>query len=104
MRNHKLDLPFPLAYTSTPQKMILASIFVPNWENYTLWPFLGFTWMHAVKKHNPKLAQQYKQSYAQIIEDKRTLYEVYNVDGSPYTSLFYHADEGMLWAANFLTL
>jgi len=100
----RLDQPFPLAYSDERQRMIGAEIFVPNWETKTVWPFLGFLWMHAVKKHNPRLAKEYKKQYKAIIEKYKTLYEAYTRDAKPYKSLFYHADEGMLWAAMYLTV
>ncbi len=99
-----LDKPFPLAYSGAPQKMISAGIFVPEWEDYTFWPFIGLIWAHAVKKYKPKIAKEYKKEYSAVIEQYGTLYEVYTNDKKPYRSFFYHADEGMLWAAMYLTL
>ncbi len=103
IRKNKLDEPMPLAYSRKPQKMIGAEVFVPNWENNSIWPLQGFLWIQAAKKHSLRLARKYKLTYAKIIEKYGTLYEVYTGD-KPYKSLFYHADEGMLWAANYLTL
>ena len=92
----------PLSYNSSP-KMIAEEFFVPNWEKQAVWPFLGFLWMRAVKRYKPLLAKQYNTDYATIIEKYGTLYEVYMND-KPYKSLFYHADEGMLWAAMYITM
>lgn len=100
----QLDLPLPLAYTHAKQKMRLAEILVPNWEQNTHWPFIGLIWIQTVKKHNPTLAKKYKRAYKQVIEKYSTIYEAYTPQGKPYKSLFYHADEGMIWAANYLTL
>ncbi len=97
-----LDTPLPLSYGSK-EKMITEEILVPNWETTTTWPFLGFIWMKAVKKYSPKLEKKYKKDYARIIEKYGTLYEVYNKN-KPYKSFFYHADEGMLWAAMYITV
>lgn len=104
IQEQNLDKPFPLAYSSKSQKMIGAGVFVPDWENYYFWPFLGFIWMKAVKKYKPGLVKQYKKEYAAIIEKYGTLYEVYTPRRKPYRSFFYHADEGMLWAAMYLTM
>ena len=95
-----LDKPLPLSYGSK-EKMIKEEIFVPKWERQATWPFLGSIWMQAAKKHKPELARKYKKKYAQIIEKYGTLYEVY-MKNKPYESLFYHADEGMIWAAMYL--
>jgi len=101
IKENKLDEPMPLAYSRKPQKMILAGILVPNWENYTIWPFLGFIWMQATKKYSA--LSKYKKNYTKIIEKYGTLYEAYSGD-KPYKSAVYHADEGMIWAAMYLTL
>ncbi|VVB81173.1 Uncharacterised protein [uncultured archaeon] len=92
----------PLSYGAR-QKMIAEEFFVPDWETSAVWPLLGFIWMKAVKKYKPALAKEYKHAYAELIEKYDTLYEVYT-NRKPYKSFFYHADEGMLWAANFLAL
>ena len=105
MQANTLDVPFPLAYSSKQHAhMINAEIFVPGWQNDTIWPILGLTFMQVVKNYNRKLAMMYKKEYAKIIEKYGTLYEVYHLDKEPYKSFFYHADEGMIWAANFLTI
>ncbi|MBW3016484.1 hypothetical protein KY309_02640 [Candidatus Woesearchaeota archaeon] len=102
IRKKGLDVPLPLKYGSKP-KMIKSEVFVPNWETQATWPFLGFIWLQAVRKYKPALAKKYRADYAKIIEKYSTLYEVY-MNGRPYRSLFYHADEGMLWSAMFLTI
>jgi len=58
--------------------------------------------MHAMKKYDN--VKKYKQDYADAIKKYGTLYETYHPNSKPYSSLFYHADEGMLWAAMYLTL
>jgi len=103
LQEEQLDTPVPLAYSShTETHMHFTEAFVPGWQHRTLWPFLGLIWMQAAKKHKPGLAQRYKQQFAELIERDGTLYEVYTPDGKPYQSLFYHADEGMLWASMWL--
>lgn len=105
IQEHQLDTPVPLAYSSHQRTHMLGTEWlVPGWQHHTLWPFLGLLWSHAAKKNNPALAQRYKKQYAELIERDGTLYEVYKPDGNPYQSLFYHADEGMLWASMWLTL
>lgn len=100
-----LDAPVPLAYANHKcTHMLKTEWLVPGWQHHTRWPFLGLLWSHAVKKNKPALAQQYKKQYAELIERDGTLYEIYTPEGKPYKSLFYHADEGMLWASMWLTL
>ncbi|MBW3019420.1 hypothetical protein KY329_04525 [Candidatus Woesearchaeota archaeon] len=102
IRSLRLDKPIPLAYTNTKQKMILADMFVPNWEQNNCWPMIGLPFIKLVKQ--PKLAREYEKKYKGIIERYGTLYEVYTKKSTPYKSIFYHADEGMIWAANYLHL
>ena len=84
--------------------MIGAEIFVPGWQHDAVWPFLGLLWVQAAKKYDKKLVEKYKEEYAKVIKEHGTLYEVYTIYRQPYKSLFYHADEGMLWASMYLTL
>jgi hypothetical protein len=105
IKKQGLDSPIPMAYSSKPHRhMIKAEILVPGWQHDAIWPFLGFLWMQATKKYDKKLAEQYKKEYAKVIQQHGTLYEVYHSNKQPYKSLFYHADEGMLWAAMYLTI
>ncbi len=105
IQKQALDKPFPLSYSSKPhQHMIPAEILVPGWQHDAIWPFLGFLWMQALKKYSPKLLEQYKKSYGKVIGQYGTLHEVYTINKKPYRSFLYHADEGMLWAAMYLTL
>jgi hypothetical protein len=105
MQKLGLDQPIPLSYSSKPHPhMLPIEIFVPGWQHDSIWPFLGFLWMRAAKKYDGELLKQYKKMYAEVIKQHGTLYEVYTLHKQPYRSLFYHADEGMLWAAMYLTL
>ena len=104
IKKQGIDAPFPLAYSSKKHPHVLPiEILVPGWQHDAIWPFLGFLWVQAVKNYGEEI-KKYKQAYAQIIKKNGTLHEVYHPTGKPYKSLFYHADEGMLWAAMYLTL
>ncbi len=104
IKKQGIDQPFPLAYSSKPHThMLPIEILVPGWQHDAIWPFLGFLWMQAAK-HDKESVKKYKQAYSAIIKKNGTLHEVYHPTGKPYSSLFYHADEGMLWAAMFLNL
>lgn len=102
IQRKKYDQPLPLKYGNKTE-VLGAEFLVPGWQRDIIWPFLGFPWIHAVKQHKPALAKTYRKQYANIIEQHGTLYEIYDKK-KPYKSLFYHADEGMLWAAIYLTL
>lgn len=103
LQERGMDKPFPLAYTTEKQKMISAEIFVKGWQQKTVWPMMGLLFIKTVKEHNKRKAEEYKQAYKKAIEKYGTLYEAYTGE-KPYKSLFYHADKGLIWAANYLTI
>ena len=106
MQSATLDSPFPLKYMSgrAEEKMIIYGLFVPNWEKDCIWAHMGLLYIQLLQSIDKKLAQKHKHTYTNIVEKYRTYYELYFPNTKPYKSLFYHADEGMLWAANLLTL
>lgn len=108
MQLHCLDKPFPLRYTKTKMeekiKMLAIEVFVPNYERDTAWMHMGPLYVQLVKLIDKQKAREYIDAYTKIIERYKNFLEVFNPDGSPFKSPFYHADEGMLWAANYLTL
>ncbi len=48
--------------------------------------------------------QKQREVYRQLIEQNSTFLEVFDTTGKPFKTPLYITDEGMLWAANFLTL
>ncbi len=106
--NHlqKLAKPAPLRYSTKKFKegRIIYSIFAPNYEGTTIWAHLGMIYLHTIRKRYPKLAREGKKKYSELIEKYGNFIEVYNPNLKPYQSLFYYADTGMIWAANYLTL
>ena len=106
MQRAKLDMPFPLKYMSgrAEEKMIVYELFVPGWEKNCIWAHMGLLYLQLLLKLDKKKAAVHKAAYAHLIEKYRTFYELYLPNGRPYRSLFYHADEAMLWAANYLVL
>ncbi len=99
----KLDEPFPLKYSDNNKgKKVLARIFAPNYEGTTVWAHIGIIYLQLLKKHDLKEFKLQKEKYAKIIEQNKNFLEVFNPDGTPYKSIFYHSDEGMLWASMFL--
>ena len=102
----RLDVPFPLRYSAkpAPQKRITLSFLTPNYEGNTIWTLLGGCYLHILKDADKKSFNIAMQHYASHIQQHKNFLEVFHPDGSPYASLFYYADEGMLWAVNYLAL
>jgi hypothetical protein len=102
----KLDEPFPLKYSEkrTGKFTLWEKIFVPNYEGNVIWVHMAPLYLELLKKVNKDRYNLLIHRYKQLIEKHKNYLEVFNQDKSPYKTLFYHADEGMLWAANFLDL
>jgi len=102
-----LDNPFPLRYYHQKIKehdMISVEVFAKNYERDTVWAHLGPLYISLIKKINKKLFSDYINNYKNLIENYKNYLEVFNPDGTPYKTYFYHADEGMLWCSVFLDM
>jgi len=100
-----LDKPFPLRYTKEiPKNFNFVNWFVPNYEGNTVWMHIGLMYIEIIKRIDKNKAKGYLNKYTRLIEKNRNFLEVFNPDATPFKSFFYYADEGMLWAANYLTL
>lgn len=99
-----LDSPFPLRYSTRPSRMLIYSVFVPNYEGTTIWAHLGMLFIDVVSRFCKTLAREYLDSYKAQIERFGNFLEVFDEHGMPYKSLFYLCEEGMLWAALYLML
>jgi hypothetical protein len=107
VRKEGLDKPFPIKYTRAKfgeQKMIGKEFFAGNYERDAIWPHVGFMYIKVVAQIDEKLAKQYLAEYRDQIERHKSFLEVYDKDGRPFKNFFFHADEGMLWSANYLYL
>ena len=106
IRSSGLDSPFPIKYISGKSKenTIFIEFLVPDWEKNNVWPMMGPLFIQLVKSIDKEKAKEYIMSYTKIIEKYHNYLEIYTVDSKPYKSLFYCADESLLWAANYLTL
>lgn len=107
IRRVGLDQPFPLKYSHNNHKehdMNLASWFTQSYEKDSIWMHMGPLYVSLVKKVDKKLAKKYKDIYTQLIEKHQNYLEIFNAQGEPFKTAFYYSDEGMLWAANYLTL
>ena len=100
-----LSFPFPMKYeTGTIQtKQLWFEQFVPNWERTAYWSNLATGYLALLKRTNKNQYETARKKLCTIIERHGTLFECYTPDGNPYLSRWYHADEGMLWAANLMS-
>lgn len=101
-----LDEPFPLKYTSENKEVgfIWQEKLIPEYEYNTIWAHMGPLYIKLLQKVDLQRAQLLKERYAEMIAKHKSYLEVFFPNGSPYQSLFYYCDRGMLWAANYLTL
>jgi hypothetical protein len=107
VRKEGLDKPFPLKYTRQrfkEQKMISQEWTVGDYERDSIWPHAGFMFIKMVAQVDKKLAQKYLDEYEKQIVLHRNFLEVYDKNGRPFKNFFFHADESMLWAANYVYL
>ncbi len=106
MQDAGLDKPFPLKYVSgnPKEKKIFIEFLVSDWERNCIWPHMGPMFISLVKKIDEYEANTYFLSYKHLIQKNRNFYELYTPDGKPYKSLFYMADESVIWCANYLTI
>ena len=106
MQKEQLDIPFPIKYTKkfAPLKFIWQEFLMKNYERDSIWTHMGPFYMKLMKEINKKQANQHLQKYAHLIETYKNYPEVLDSNGNPFKSIFYHSDQGMLWAANYLTL
>lgn len=99
IQNAELDKPFPLKYTleyDEKHEKLPAKIFAPNYQGNSIWAMWG---MHFLKIANKS---KYINKYLELVKKHKTFLEIYDPDGSPYKSLFYYSDEGMIWCAGLL--
>ena len=106
IRSNELDKPFPLKYTKdrTNIEFIWQEVFARNYESNAVWMHMGPLYVKIVKEIDPQLAAEYKEKYLKLIESHGNFMEVFTSEGKPFSSPFYYADQGMLWAANYLML
>jgi len=107
IRKAGLDNPFPLKYTRrkfSEQKMIAKEFFAGDYERDAIWPHVGLMYIKIVSAVDKRLARRYLSQYERQILLHKNFLEVYDRNGKPFKNLFFHADEGMLWVANYLSL
>ncbi len=102
----KLDQPFPLKYTSfVPSNFFFPlKLVAPNYEGNSIWMHLGLCYLDVVASVDKKLAKKYLALYAEQVEEQQNFLELFSSNGCVYKTLFYHADEGMVWAGKLLAV
>ena len=102
---NKLDLPIPLRYTNkSNEKQHWTSKLVSGYETTAVWTHMGPMYIKLVKSVDVKLYKDYLKEYSNFIEKNKNYLEGFDEKGNPFESYVYKADEGMIWAANYLTL
>lgn len=100
-----LDRPFPLKYTTSPDKihkMRLLEIFSGDYERDAVWIHLGLCFMDVVKRFDPKRFEIYMKQYEYLINTHKNFLEVYDKDGKPFHNSFYYTDDSMSWVSKWL--
>jgi len=104
IQDHNLDKPFPLKYGhSSKTRFIWHEIFAPNWEKNTMWAMLGLAYIEVLSKVDKKKAVEHLEQYTDSISKNHCFIELYSRH-RPYKSLFFSADDSMLWASMYLDL
>ena len=85
-------------------KTIFTEFLVKDWESTAIWPMSALPYIDIVSRVDKVKASYYLSQYTEQIEKYKTFIEVYTKKGVPYKSLFFSADEGMIWCANYLYL
>jgi hypothetical protein len=104
-----LTRPVPLRYFERrlpESELPVPRAFTPNYQGDPSWTQLGPAYLHLLRDVDRPRMEQHRATMASFIERDRNYLELYTRDGAPYRGrgLFYHADEGMIWAAMFLSL
>lgn len=108
IEKQRLNQPYPLIYTNTPEKFTyhrwMTAPFMPQYEGHTIWSWHGEYYLHLLKRYkHPDYAREYKK-FCEMIELHGNFPEMLNIDGSWYNAPIYKSDPGMVWVALFLEL
>jgi hypothetical protein len=106
--SQRLNEPYPLIYTNTPEKFRyhwwMTAPWMPDYEGRTIWSWHGEYYLHLLKRyHHPNYKREYDK-FCNMIELHGMFPEMLNLDGSWYYAPIYRGDPGMVWAALFLEL
>ncbi len=105
MQKAGIDRPFPLKYSAKKEKeqrMILLEAIIGDYERDSIWMHLAMCFLDVLRQYDKASFSRYKNQLKKVIEKHKNFLEVFDKNGKPFSSLFYLADEGMLWASKFL--
>lgn len=108
IEQHKLNYPYPLKYTDTPNvfsfRFGMGKILMPDYAGTTIWSWHGAFYLKLLKKYHRLEYKNMHKRFSQMIERHGTFPEMLNPDGSWYYAPIYKSDPGMVWAALYLDL
>jgi hypothetical protein len=107
MEKAGLTKPFPLKYTTKPDKihrMHSLELFAGDYERDSIWMHLGLCFLDVVKKYDRPILSKFMKQYGSIIKKNHNFLEVYDAKGEPFKTRFYQSDESMLWVSKYLAL
>jgi len=107
IEKEKLTKPFPLKYTSKPEKisnMSSLEFFSGDYERDTVWVHLALCFLDVLKRYDKKRCEEFLHQYSDLIKKHKNFLEVYDAKGEPFRTSFYVADESMLWVCKYLAL
>lgn len=101
--------PIPLRYFERPlphAELPVPRAFTPNYQGDPSWTQLGPAYLHVLGGVDRTKMEQQRDAAAALIARDQNYIELYTTDARPYRGrgFFYHADQGMIWAAMFLDL
>lgn len=101
--------PVPLRYFERrmpESELAVPRLFTPNYQGDPSWMQLAPAYLSLLRDVDEPKMKQHRENMAALIARDGNYLELYTPDGKPYTgrAWFYHADEGMIWAAMFLDL
>jgi hypothetical protein len=107
MDKARLTRPFPLKYTTKPDRihrMHALEFFAGDYERDSIWLHLGLCFLDVVKRYDKARFRAYLEQYGSLIQKYKNFLEVYDAKGEPFKTQFYVTDESMLWVGKYLAL
>jgi hypothetical protein len=101
--------PLPLRYVAQRAPSAedrVQQLFVPDYQGTAIWTSLGAIYLQLLERVDPSAVDEPLATYARLIEQAGTVWEVLRADLRPYVGRLgiFRADEAMLWSAILLDL
>jgi len=91
-----------MKYTDKPDSFKYhwwAYIIMPDYASNTVWTWMGLLYLKLLKDSGSKDYKTEYSKFTQLIDRYKTFPELLHPDGSWYKTIFYKAEEGMIWSA-----